>query len=192
MRIPLASVRDQFHSNSDLLAAAPGGFFDPRTGGPIGPLYVGTKCIRPNYNGRAAGTLVVLTEEGIEFHARDYQATIRQGVDVAFWSGPKLVCGGEIVVDAQGEGYREKRLLGEADRAALGQDDKGRLLLFIVRGWISLPELAEVAKRFGCVQAVNLDGSGSAFFAYRDETGKAFFFNGDPRLPYIIGFKARR
>ena len=187
---PKASVQGLLSSESDWLAALPGGFFDPQTGGPIGPLYVGTTCIRSEYNGRAAGTLVVLTEQGLELHVRDCPGAIRDGIDAAFWSGPLLLHQGEVVVDGRGEGYRDRHLLGEARRAALGQDDRGRLVLFVVWELVSLERLAVIARDFGCVTAVNLDGGCSLFLAYRDEEGEVFCGH-DTSLPYILVFRRR-
>jgi len=77
-------------------------------------------------------------------------------------AGPRLLSGGQYVLAAKSEGFRDRRLLGRARRAAIGLTGANKLLLVTVTRSVSLWELAKMMRAAGAVEAVNLDGGSSS------------------------------
>jgi exopolysaccharide biosynthesis protein len=81
--------------------------------------------------------------------------------------GPQLVRDGQVFVDAVDERFKPDVVIGRNPRTAVGATASGELLLVTVDGrqaisrGVSLQELAELMKKLGAVQAINLDGGGS-------------------------------
>lgn len=93
----------------------------------------------------------------------------------AISGGPFLVRDGKVWIDGQAQGFNAQTFVAARHpRTAAGVNEKGELLLVTVDGrsvWsrgMSLPELAELMLRLGCVQAINLDGGGSTTMVVRD------------------------
>lgn len=85
-----------------------------------------------------------------------------QGIREAIGGGPVLLRNGNPVV-------RESDFAtARHPRSAIGATRDGRIWLVLVDGrqpmsaGITLPELAELMRRWGCVDAINLDGGGSS------------------------------
>ncbi len=81
-------------------------------------------------------------------------------------AGPLLVKQGRIVLDAPGEGFSTNFIQGAAPRSALGITADGRWMLVSVQSRIggrgpNLSEMAELMRRLGAVDALNLDGGSS-------------------------------
>lgn len=88
----------------------------------------------------------------------------------AIGAGPRLLQNGQVRIT-----YDEEAFFGSGfgrdnpyPRAAVGQTANNHLILFATDGkqpehsvGLSLPQLAEVLKELGCVDAMNLDGGGS-------------------------------
>lgn len=95
--------------------------------------------------------------------------------------GPVLVDNGQIAVDAHADGllwegvdptFTYRWVLRSNPRTTIGMDNKGRLLLAVFDGrqpgyaaGLSIPDTAEVMKRLGAIEALNLDGGGSSVMA---------------------------
>ncbi|WP_252393563.1 phosphodiester glycosidase family protein [Hydrogenibacillus sp. N12] len=88
-------------------------------------------------------------------------------IDDAVGAGPRLVMHGRIVVDPRREGFTDPKILtlGGA-RSAIGTTKEGYVMLVTVPG-ATIPELAQVMKALGAVQAMNLDGGASSGLYYR-------------------------
>jgi Phosphodiester glycosidase len=93
-------------------------------------------------------------------------------VQQAVGGGPMLVRDGQIAIDGEAEGLPRADFVDKRHpRTAAGVDDRGNLLLVTVDGratWsrgASLDEMAAIMKRYGAVQALNLDGGGSTTMA---------------------------
>jgi hypothetical protein len=91
-----------------------------------------------------------------------------EGYTNALGGGPRLVNDGRIEVTALREDFRADVRVGLGPRTALGLDKYGRYLLLVVDGrqgyyssGMTLHELAATMKKFGAVDALNLDGGGS-------------------------------
>lgn len=81
--------------------------------------------------------------------------------------GPWLVRGGEIAVDAAGQGFNGDFANKRHPRTAVGRSSNGDLWWVAVDGRLgfsdgaTLEEAAQVMRRLGCSEAINLDGGGS-------------------------------
>lgn len=86
-----------------------------------------------------------------------------------WWSltcGPRLLKGGNVVVDARREGFADPHVLGAGPRVALGLDSSGtRLYIATFLRGLSLSEEAGLMKAIGCNEAMNLDGGASRALA---------------------------
>ncbi|MDZ4837123.1 MAG: phosphodiester glycosidase family protein [Candidatus Melainabacteria bacterium] len=81
--------------------------------------------------------------------------------------GPRLVTNGEILIDAEKEGFADSHVLGVGPRCAIGypaSKDKIYLVTFLMG--LSLQKEAEVMKAMGCSDAMNLDGGASKAVAH--------------------------
>lgn len=81
--------------------------------------------------------------------------------------GPRLVTHGEVLINAEAEGFADPHVLGAGSRCAMGfpaSKDKIFLVAFL-RG-LSLKKEGEVMKAMGCYEAMNLDGGASKSLAY--------------------------
>ena len=83
-----------------------------------------------------------------------------------------LIRDGQIAIDGEAEGLPKADFVDKRHpRTAAGVDNRGNLLLVTVDGraaWsrgASLDEMAAIMKRYGAVQALNLDGGGSTTMA---------------------------
>ena len=93
----------------------------------------------------------------------------------ALGGGPRLVTNGEAEVKV--EGFRSDVTNGLGPRTAIGIDKAGRYIIVVVDGrqgyystGLTLSELAQTMKKFGAVNALNLDGGGSTAMALRGKT----------------------
>ncbi len=140
------------------LAAINGGFYDTKTGAPVGLLRI-DGALRNPANARQGS--LGLDEKGrvllMPRPAGDWPDTID-----ALGAGPMLLRKGEIL--DHGERQRQTR----HPRSAIGCTAEGRVLLLTVDGrteqaaGMSFEELAEVLLALGCRDALNLDGGGSS------------------------------
>jgi exopolysaccharide biosynthesis protein len=89
----------------------------------------------------------------------------------AVGGGSWLVRDGKEYVDAKDEGFNTSFSLGRNPRTAVGIAKDGKLIIVTVdgrqsiSGGMSLPDLAKVMIKLGCVTAANLDGGGSTTMA---------------------------
>lgn len=104
--------------------------------------------------------LDVTTTEGKSFEF--------SGIEYAVAGGPRLITAGAVSIPLEAEGIKADFSTTRHPRTAVGVTKEGKLLLVTVDGrqqglsrGISLPDLAELMRRAGAVEAVNLDGGGS-------------------------------
>jgi hypothetical protein len=95
----------------------------------------------------------------------------------AVGGGPRLLEGGELKITGQEERFQNDILNGRAPRTAVALTEDNHLLLLTIDGrqndisvGMSLEEVAQTLKDFGAVDAVNLDGGGSARMVIRGFT----------------------
>lgn len=87
----------------------------------------------------------------------------------AVGGGPVLVRAGKAVNEAAAEKFNDQFWQNRHPRTAIGRTAQGDILLVVVDGrqpgvsrGASLPEMADIMLRLGCLDAVNLDGGGSS------------------------------
>lgn len=81
-------------------------------------------------------------------------------------AGPRLLNQGRVWLAPKSEGFRDPRVMGVAERAAIGYPRGGKklvLVTFISR--VSLPQAAKLMRTIGCYEAMNLDGGSSLALA---------------------------
>lgn len=99
---------------------------------------------------------------GPDFNNAFEHGSIEGGIQ----AGPRLVKDGAVAVDVVEEGFRDPKILtGGGARSALGIT-KNHELLFVTSTGATIPQLAEIMKQAGAVQAMNLDGGASSGLYY--------------------------
>ncbi|MGM0499589.1 MAG: phosphodiester glycosidase family protein [Bacillota bacterium] len=95
----------------------------------------------------------------------------------AVGGGPRLLKDGRIDISGQEENFQNDILNGRSPRTAVALTEDNHLLLLTVDGrqsdlsvGMSLEELAQTLKDLGAVEAINLDGGGSARMVIRGFT----------------------
>jgi hypothetical protein len=89
------------------------------------------------------------------------------GYETVIACGPRLLTGGKITLNPQGEGFRDPRIMGAATRSAIGVTDENILFFACIPGGVTLNQLAEIMRNLGCIDAMNLDGGASTALYYR-------------------------
>lgn len=80
----------------------------------------------------------------------------------ALQAGPQLLTDGQIIVNPQEEGFRDPKILTSAGaRSAVGLTADHKLIL-LTTGGATIPQLAEIMRQAGAIQAMNMDGGASS------------------------------
>jgi len=160
-------------SAHDCKLATNAGFFDMTHGNCIGPIVSDGDII--NSPSSSQGAIFGITADGL--FAAGYanasviaKGTFKQLVQGRGW----LVHNGQSYLDksANIEGISKSFINLIAPRLAIGWDNEGQLILVIVDGieaqkkGIDLVTFTDMLIKFGCVEAVNLDGGGSVTFVW--------------------------
>lgn len=92
----------------------------------------------------------------------------RWKVEMAVGGGPVLVQNGEVqVTNNQERKFAGKAIDDRHPRSAIGYTKDKKVIVFVCEGrsdsaaGLTLPQMAEVMKELGCIEALNLDGGGS-------------------------------
>ena len=159
-------------AHNGVLSMTGSGFIDPDGNGNGGTLAGYAMC-----DGTAYGTMhmgwgykrLELHEDNL-MYIKDAGDPVGEGTTDAVEFQPALIIDGTIVVDSNC-GWT-----GIQPRACIGQSDKYEILMLVIEGrmpWRSngthVIECAEILKRHGCMQAMNLDGGTSAIMWYDGE-----------------------
>ena len=89
----------------------------------------------------------------------------------AISAGPLLLQDGEVAIDHRREGFDEGFIARRVARSAVGLTGSGELILMIAGQegiGVTLPELAVFLQRLDVIEALALDGGGSAALAFRE------------------------
>lgn len=84
--------------------------------------------------------------------------------------GPRLLHGGQIVLDPHAERFRDKHMLAPNSRIAVGITRGNTLFFAMTHAPIYLGRLARVMRSLGAVEAMNLDAGTSTGFYYNGAT----------------------
>lgn len=83
-------------------------------------------------------------------------------------AGPRLLRGGKFFLNPYQEGFRDPEILRPAHRSAIGfSANRTKLFLVTFLGRISLQKEAQIMKKIGAQEAMNLDGGASVALSYR-------------------------
>ena len=156
--------------NANVVGVINASFFNMATGEPSGPLVMNGDIYKGASNAEWS-YLAVLKDGTVEI--RDGSVPVDSTVREAMGGREFLMRDGNIVVTPANDPSR-------LPRAAVGITADKKVVLYVNDGrqapksvGMSVYELAQVMKSFGCVDALNLDGGGSATFASKREgTGK--------------------
>lgn len=110
----------------------------------------------------------------IQFDVKSANSTDWMQIDQAITGAPWLVKNGKVFIDNVAESRNKAFVNDMHPRSAVGTTADGKLLIVAVDGrqpgiskGISLPDLAALMKKYGAVNAINLDGGGSTTLSYR-------------------------
>ncbi len=85
-----------------------------------------------------------------------------ESMRTAVGAGPTLVKGGKVVVNPQKEGFTEAKILtNKGQRSFIGVTKQNELIMASVPN-VSVTQLAEIAVKMKCTEAINLDGGASS------------------------------
>ena len=153
---------DMIH-RSHPTSAFTGTFFSEDNNIPVGDIVVNGKLAHRG----GVGTALCLTDDNQCDFVRpphNYAWMDWSQYDFVCSAGPRLVQEGVAEVHPGPEGFRDPHLLGSATRLAVGLTANHKLLFVATRDHIQLGKMAQVMKRLGCVDALNLDAGGSLGF----------------------------
>jgi len=139
-------------------------FFDPQSAKPIGLLISEGQLLSPPYGERAALGIDLFGRAFFFQEGRLPFIPLRDAIS----AGPRLLKGGEIALDPEGEGFSSGFASGRAARSALGITKAGDLIMLIVKEpGLTLDELALLLRELRAVEALALDGGSSASLVFR-------------------------
>ena len=98
----------------------------------------------------------------------DFKLSKHWNINEGFHAGPVLISNGEIDITVEDEVFFNTPVAGIQPRSAIGYTKNNHLVLMVVDGrqidsrGVYLEELAIMMNEFNCVEAINLDGGGSA------------------------------
>ena len=159
-------------NNNGVLSMTGSGFIDPEGNGNGGLLAGYAMCDGTEYGNAHMGwgyKRLELHENNL-MYIKDAGDPVGESTTDAVEFQPALIIDGRIVVD-QNCGWT-----GLHPRACIGQSDKYEVLMLVIEGRMPVRsvgthviECAEILKRHGCMQAMNLDGGTSAILWYDGE-----------------------
>ena len=159
-------------NHNGILSITGSGFIDPDGNGNGGILAGYALCDGTAYGNAHMGwgyKRIELHEDNL-FYIKDASDPVSEDATDAVEFQPALIIDGNIVVDSNC-GWT-----GLQPRACIGQSDKYEILMLVIEGRMPLRstgthviECAEILKRHGCMQAMNLDGGTSAMMWFDGE-----------------------
>ena len=159
-------------NHNGIIGIAASGFIDPNGNGNGGLLAGYAMCDGTAYGNAHMGwgyKRIELHEDDL-FYIKDASDPVDEETTDAVEFQPALIIDGTIVVDSNC-GWTALQ-----PRTCIGQSDKYEILMLVIEGRMPLRstgthviECAEILKRHGCMQAMNLDGGTSAMMYFDGE-----------------------
>lgn len=150
------------------VAAITGTYFDTISGIPIGSIGVGGKLV---HNGFIGTGFSYMPNGGLNMQSipplRTFDFT---GAETWVRAGPRLLTGGRTTLNPRFEGFRDPAIFMRKKRTAVAITRAGKLLLIAVEQPVTLQQLAAALKGIGAMDAMCLDGGGSAGIYYGGKT----------------------
>ena len=158
--------------NNGVIAISASGYDDPDgngNGGIVAGYTMSNGVVENAYHMGWGFKRLELREDNL-MYIKDASSEVGAGTTDAMEFQPALILDGEIVVDANC-GWT-----GLHPRSCIGQSDKYEILMLVIEGRMPtrsvgthVIECAEILKRHGCMQAMNVDGGTSAIMWYNGE-----------------------
>lgn len=92
------------------------------------------------------------------------------GYDFVCACGPRLLRGGQVVLDPRAERFRDRHMLAPNSRIAVGITPGNKIVFAMTHEPIYLGRLAKVMRAIGTTEAMNLDAGTSTGFYYNGAT----------------------
>lgn len=162
---------DIAEAHNGILSMTASGFIDPEGTGNGGILAGYAMCDGVEYGGAHMGwgyKRIELHEDDL-MYVTDAQSSVSSGTTDAVEFMPALIVDGEILVDDDC-GWNAIN-----PRAAIGQNENHDIMMLVTEGrqidsiGTGVVECANILARYGCMQAINLDGGSSAIMWYDGE-----------------------
>ena len=167
---PVLQGDSYFGSNAKVVGAINANFFNMSTGEPLGPLVMNGKICHKIAGNHEYGYFAVFEDGHAEIFRDD--VAIPAGVVEAMGGANMLLEKGEVCGSAK-DGHDQAN---RNPRSAVGIKADGNVVLYEVDGrqapmsvGMTCYEMAEILRGMGCVDALLLDGGGSATFCTRRE-----------------------
>jgi len=122
---------------------------------PIGDVLIDGKL---EAQGRYPNAIAVRNDGKVEIFRRKGAKFDWTGYKCALAAGPRLVDGGQIMLDPLRDGFKQLSLNISASRSGIGLTKDNKLLLVVCKDPIKLVEFAKIMQDLGAVDALNLDG----------------------------------
>lgn len=130
-----------------------------------------------NQNSDIKNSITKLIDQKVTLNYNFTPKLTEKNIIHAVGGGPRLLKGGEINISGQEENFKTDILKGRAPRTAVALTKNNHLLLLTIDGrqaelsvGMTLEEVAQTLKDLGAVEAINLDGGGSARMVIRGFT----------------------
>lgn len=159
-------------NNDGVIGITGSGFYDPNGGGNGGTLAGYTMCEGTEYGvhyEEYGYKRIELTKDN-KMYIVESDSPVSDDVTDAVEFMPALIVDGNVLVSD------DNSWVSINPRAAIGQSDKGEILMLIIEGRLpgrsigaGLDTCAAIFKRHDCYTAMNLDGGTSAVMYYRGE-----------------------
>lgn len=151
---PTIAITGTFFSNSSLI--------------PVGDIVIDGKYC---HFGGLGTALCVTNNNTVEFvrpERNTHQDWSRY--DFVLCCGPRLITNGTPYVEPWSEGFKDKHMLNQNGRVAVGVTRNNQLVFVATRKPIYLSKLARAMRGLGVMDAINLDGGSSIGVYYKGKT----------------------
>lgn len=148
--------------------AITGTFFSTRSLIPVGDIVIDGRLA--HFGGM--GTALCVTDNNeVEFiKPQRYIHQDWSRYDFVMCCGPRLVTDGTAYVEPWSEGFRDKHMLNQNGRVAVGITRDNKLVFVATRKPVYLSKLAKAMRAIGVWNAINLDGGSSIGVYYKGHT----------------------
>lgn len=157
---------EEMIKRSHPVAAINGTFFSKKTLKPVGDIVI--DGVLKN-EGRFGTAMAITPDNRVSFMKVPVGYNVDwSGYETVIACGPRLIKAGNIVVNPEGEGFKDSHVLGDAIRSAAGITANRTLLLVSTKETVSLKGMAKIMASLGCTDAINLDGGASTAISYHE------------------------
>ncbi|MBI2844484.1 MAG: phosphodiester glycosidase family protein [Armatimonadetes bacterium] len=147
-------------------AAINGTYYDEHNK-PLGDILIDGKLVN---RGRLRNAIAITEAGRVRFIRRSKGGFNWSGYHSGLAAGPMLVHSGKIALDPVADGFTRRSLSIRAWRSGVGVTKNDKLLMVTAKESLTLAEFAEIMRKLGAVEAMNLDGGGACALYHRGKT----------------------